>query len=289
MMRGLSRDHYGVSNWVVLLVLVIVVAGALGVYYGYFVPGPGPVPLVAQPGDQLRVDYIGIFQDTGVVFDTSYASVARDNASYPKAFSFSWRESWQPLTFTIGDGSVVRGFDQGVRGMREGEAKSIVVPPELGYGPGDPAKIVVRPLLEPVPVRETMNESAFSSRYGVAAVPGSNVTDPVWGWTVQVSVANGIVTTTNSPLPGQVIRPYGAWTADVVSIDDTANNGTGEILVRHRLDPSLVDRVGGSQGGQTFYLFAVDLEAGTYTLNFNRQVVGRTLVFQVTVQDISRI
>lgn len=293
MARFLPTDRSGVSNWIVLIALVVVVVTALGAYYTYFVPKPGAAPLQAQPGDQLQVSYIGYFQDTGRVFDTSNASVARENASWPKAASFTWRATWSSLSFTIAGNSstgTIKGFDLGVRGMSVGQTKIIVVPPDLGYGSADPSLVFVHHLLESVPVHATMNTSVFTTTYGEAPISGSNVSDPVYHWPVQVSVANGIVTITNSPVPGQLLNVYGKWPATVMGIDDSANNGTGAISIQNRLDASTVDAIGGtSPDGKTFYISAVDTTAGTYTLNFNREVVGRTLVFQVTVLQIVRI
>jgi len=218
--------------------------------------------------------------------------VAEDNASYAKAFSFGWRNSWQPLSFTIGAVplAVIQGFDVGVQGLAVGDAKTIVVAPNLGYGPSDPTKILVKPLLEPVPVRVTMNESAFTNTYKTQPVSGANVTDPFWGWPAYVSVSGSIVTVTNSPVPGQMVHPYG-WDARVDSVDDSADNGIGRIVVHHLLDASAVDRVGQktSSGTVVFVVTAVDLAAGTYTVNYNNPVKGRNLVFEVTMVAITRV
>lgn len=288
MARPLARDDAGINDWIVLLALVVAVVVVVGAYYVLFTPGPITPPKTAQPGDTVYIDYIGYFQTDNLVFDTSIQSVAQDNVTYPKAYSFTYRSSYSPLQFTIGSGTVVKGFDLGVRGLAVGQTTTIVVPPSEGYGAADPSRIFVHNLTETVPVRVTMNETEFRSAYGQDAVSGTNVSDPVYGWSATVSVLNGVVTVTNSPYPGQVVHPYGAWDATVLSIDDGANNGTGVITVHHGLDASMVDKIGArAPNGQTFYLSAVDDVAGTYTLNFNTQVVGRTLVFQITLTSLT--
>ncbi len=284
MARPLAPDDSAISDWYVLLALVIAVVVVVGAYYIVFSPQPIPAVRTAQQGDTVYIDYIGYFANDNLVFDTSLQSVAQDNATYLKAYSFTWRSTWQNLQFTIGDGSVIKGFDDGVRGLAQGQTTTVSVPYSLGYGAANPSLIVVHNLTETIPVRQTMNETAFQTYYGQSAISNANVSDPIYGWSVSVAVLNGVVTVTNSPYPGEAVRPYKAWDADVLSINDTANNGIGAITVVNHLDPSMVDKIGGTApGGKTFYLSAVDPLAGTYTLNFNKQVVGRTLVFQITL------
>ena len=284
MLRTVGRDDSALSDWIVLLILIVVVAVVLGAYYVIFTPtSPSPTKRAA-PGDTVYIDYVGYFATDNLVFDTSLQSVATDNATYPKAVSFSWRSSFSSLQFTVGDGSVIKGFDAGVRGLAVGESAVLTVPQEIGYGAADTSKIHTYSIVQSFPVHATMNTSAFSSYYGQSPVSNTNVTDPIWGWSVQVSILNGFVAVTNSPYPSEVLRPYGKWSAVVLSVDDAANNGTGRITIQNRLDPSMVDKIGGTDpSSATFYLSAVDLAAGKYTLDFNKQVVGRTLVFQVTL------
>lgn len=67
----------------------------------------------AEPGDTVRVHYTGTMDD-GTVFDTS-----RDG---------------DPIEFVVGEGQVIEGFDEVLRGMREGETREVELPPGKAYG-----------------------------------------------------------------------------------------------------------------------------------------------------------
>ncbi|XP_076067119.1 peptidyl-prolyl cis-trans isomerase FKBP2-like [Oratosquilla oratoria] len=78
--------------------------------------------LKSRRGDLLHMHYTGKLED-GTEFDSSY----------PRG---------QPLTFTLGSGQVIKGWDQGLIGMCEGEKRKLVIPSDLGYGAsGAPPKI----------------------------------------------------------------------------------------------------------------------------------------------------
>ena len=68
----------------------------------------------AKVGDHVKIHYTGMLGD-GTVFDSS---VDRE-----------------PLEFTLGDGSVIPGFEQGILGMNIGDSKTITIPVDSGYGP----------------------------------------------------------------------------------------------------------------------------------------------------------
>lgn len=81
---------------------------------------------VAAKGDTVSVNYIGKLQD-GTLFDTSIKEEAQ-KAGLPL------RPSYEPLTFTVGAGQMIAGFDAGVVGMKEGEEKNVTLLPEQAYG-----------------------------------------------------------------------------------------------------------------------------------------------------------
>lgn len=68
----------------------------------------------AKLGDTVTVQYVGKLQ-SGQVFDSSYD---RDQA----------------FTTQIGVGQVIKGWDEGIPGMKVGGKRVLVIPPELGYG-----------------------------------------------------------------------------------------------------------------------------------------------------------
>ncbi len=295
MARGLRTDRHALSPFVQVIVLLVAMGVLIAVFYVVYVKQPPAVvtPRAAETGDAVDIAYVGTFgdpgfADSGKVFDTSLRSVALDNVSYPKALSFSWRSTWTNLTFSIGSGSVIKGFDDGVLGMRVGDVRRIVVPSDKGYGPSDPAKVFERPLLQEVPVRAVMNDTAFRDKFGISASDGIIVTDPFWRWNVTVTVSGNIVTTTNSPLVGDRVRPYGAWDARVASIDDAADNGTGIVYVQHDLTADDTVRILANDGGQRFIVTAVDTVRGVYVADYNQEVVGRTLVFDIALNSITR-
>jgi len=74
--------------------------------------GDGPE---AGPGDQVSVHYVGVAHSTGEEFDASYNRGA-------------------PLDFPLGAGRVIRGWDDGVAGMKVGGRRRLVIPPQLAYG-----------------------------------------------------------------------------------------------------------------------------------------------------------
>ena len=84
-----------------------------------------------ENGDTISVNYVGKLED-GTVFDTSVKEEAIEAGIYNQM------RNYEPLTFTVGTGQMIGGFDEGVVGMRVGETKTLKIPPEEAYGEYDP-------------------------------------------------------------------------------------------------------------------------------------------------------
>jgi FKBP-type peptidyl-prolyl cis-trans isomerase FkpA len=72
----------------------------------------------AQAGQQVSVHYTGWLYNSGVKgakFDSS-------------------KDRNDPFVFGLGGGQVIKGWDEGVQGMKVGGTRTLVIPPQLGYG-----------------------------------------------------------------------------------------------------------------------------------------------------------
>ena len=96
--------------------------------------GPTPTKLItkelvvgtgaeAKAGQSVTVNYVGVLYKGGKEFDAS------------------WKRK-EPFTFALGQGQVIKGWDQGVAGMKVGGRRMLIIPSELGYGAqGSPPSI----------------------------------------------------------------------------------------------------------------------------------------------------
>jgi FKBP-type peptidyl-prolyl cis-trans isomerase 2 len=303
---------------IVLIVVVVIAAGAGAAALSYFErPKSTASNPVAEVGDNVSVNYIGIFgsgPEAGRVFDTSFYAVATDSSTYPKSLEYHPRgpspANYSTLGvhvgpntpasgYTVGNKTfvgVVPGFWQGVVGASPNQTRTIVVPPNLGYGPKNPACIATRPLVEHLPLLVSMPGSQFTKLYpGVVAATGTIFTVPHYGWTGMVLSANSsFVSVENLPTVGETSSPAG-WPLEVSSISSTAN-GTGDITLVNELNPAQAGTILGtdflgtgpctSQAHGQFIVTAIDPVHGTYTEDFNTEVTGQTLIFQVTIVDL---
>ncbi len=291
-MQRLPRWPSQISPVRVVIAIVIVAAIIIGVLVATLPPTPVP-PDVVQSGDFVSVSYIGFFTNK-LVFDTSLQHVAEDNATWPKALSFEFRPPYFPLRFQVGSTTptVIEGFEHGVlfpTPMRVGEAREVVVPPEMGYGSPVPSRIEVRPLREELTQFETMLREDFLARFEQPAVAGLFFKHPTWQWNMSVIAASSdFVTIMHLPDLDFVLRPFDAWEARVVEVETSANGGLGRIVVMHLLDTRHVNNVKAEDDQGPFRIVSVNPGAGTYTVDYNDEVVGQTLIFRIELVSIDR-
>jgi FKBP-type peptidyl-prolyl cis-trans isomerase len=90
------------------------VATGSGLKYIEIEEGTGVTPL---NGQTVSVHYTGWLQSGGTKFDSSL-------------------DRGQPFEFPLGQGRVIAGWDEGLATMKIGGKRRLIIPPDLGYGPG---------------------------------------------------------------------------------------------------------------------------------------------------------
>jgi FKBP-type peptidyl-prolyl cis-trans isomerase len=85
------------------------------------------IVLRAGTGEAITAGKIAVVQYTGWLYEAS----AKDNKG--KQFDSS-RTGGQPFRFPVGTGQVIKGWDQGVIGMKVGESRRLIIPADLAYG-----------------------------------------------------------------------------------------------------------------------------------------------------------
>ncbi len=88
---------------------------ASGLHWQITKPGKGAV---AEPGKTVSVHYTGKLWDDGKATETFDSSVGRG----------------QPFDFQLGAGMVIKGWDEGVKGMKVGEKRTLIIPADMAYG-----------------------------------------------------------------------------------------------------------------------------------------------------------
>ncbi len=109
-----------------------------------------PLALAGEPetvkkGDKVTLDYIGSLND-GTVFDSS-------------------KNHDTPLSFVVGSGQVIKGFDEAVLGMKVGDQKKFTLPPAEAYGEINPQ------LFQEVPIKTLSPDP--EPEVGMALIIGS--------------------------------------------------------------------------------------------------------------------
>lgn len=224
-----------------------------------------------EVGDVVTVSYIGRLED-GRVFDTNIREVA-ENPVVQKTSSFKPKMVYAPFKFRVGAGEVIPGFDEGVIGMKEGETKEIIIPPEKGYGNWSPELTQVYPRIQHVDVVEEVPMDELAKETGQTQFV-KNTTIPWRYWKARIVAIT----------PDTVILKN-----EVTNL--TVNTEIGPLEIRREpgiitmtLTPAL-DAVVNTKYGPARVSFVNETD---FIIDYNHPLAGKTLIFEVTVDSIEK-
>jgi FKBP-type peptidyl-prolyl cis-trans isomerase 2 len=171
-----------------------------------------PTTNLLRDGSQVSMDYVG-FLESNQVFDTSMWSVARMGLDKWPDFANSSatrvQADFNPLSLTLGTGQVIKGWEQGLQNMSLGQAKALIIPPELAYGRFSDQLVN---LTEQHDIYNTTSVATFTATYGEAPAVDAEYRHPTFGWTVRVVDVDNVsqeATVLNMPLANETYKPLG--------------------------------------------------------------------------------
>jgi peptidylprolyl isomerase len=112
---------------------------------------------IISAGDFVIVDYVGRVKDTQTLFDLTDEELAKKEKVYRED------EAYGPRLVVVGEGLMLKGFEDALTSMKAGESKTIELPPDKAFGNRDSSKVKVYPV------------SAFR-KSDVKPYPGARVT-----------------------------------------------------------------------------------------------------------------
>ena len=129
---------------------------------------------VVAKWNTVTVDYVGRL-DEQTVFDTSVESIAKACGKYQSGRNYN-----EGLSFGVGAGQMIAGFDKGVEGMKVGETKTVTIPAKDAYGERSDKNMIKVPR-EQIPNNEQLQKgmklmSANGQQFTVYAVDKKEIT-----------------------------------------------------------------------------------------------------------------
>ncbi len=224
---------------------------------------------IAEVGDTVSVNYVGSLSD-GLVFDTSIQEVA-ENPNVTKTDTFSPKSVYTPLNFQVGSGKVISGFDEAIIGMKTGEEKEVVIPPEKAYGDWNEELTEVMPRIFKVDAVETVSKNDLTEESGVSEfVVGETL--PWREWRAEI-----VAVTDDSVILKSMIS-VSTINTEIGTIEIEVDTGTIKQTFTPKPDAAIQTQRG---VGRMSIINETD-----FRLDYNPPLAGKTLTFIITLETI---
>jgi len=279
--------------------LLFIVLLSIFVFYGH-------IPKKVKAGDSVFVNYIVKLED-GTIYDTTYEEVAKENGIYNPDRPYG------AINFTVGSGTMIEGLEEGIIGMREGETRTIVIPPEKAYGRVNESLIEHLPTIEDIPYKHnfsrriTTSLTEFERWFGKNHTVGESLFVPSAGYNVTViSINETHVTVSYELKEGDVFKSSrGSWNMEVLEVGDDYITVAPDFHVGDTIKIykyfwnstviNITDDVATIAHNPTPDFEFVDIFGRPWKIHFadneiiidhNHPLAGKTLIFVVTLEKI---
>ncbi len=261
-----------------------------------------PTASGAAAGDTVSVYYVGTLA-SGEVFDTTDEAIA--TASGLPVHT-------DALEFTIGEGQMIGGFEEGVKGMEEGEVKTLTIPAAEAYGEHDPAKVISIPKVEVIERTQEMDRvmeialNVYTQTFGDEPVVGTIKETDQLPWAVEVTAVTETTTTLKAIVSkGDTPELSTRWPTTVVAVTDEKITVRADAEEGQVIDTPLGDATvhvkeaileitynpeiglfvyAGSPGGGT----VTEVTDDEIKIDTNHKLAGEDLTFKITLEKLDK-
>jgi FKBP-type peptidyl-prolyl cis-trans isomerase 2 len=227
--------------------------------------------ITAANGDLATVNYTAMLED-GAVFYSTRKEVA-DDPAIKKAPWFSAPDVSDGELVAVGKAALLPGIGEALAGMKVGNTKRFVLPPEQAFGPSDPQKLLKLPLLRTMPRTLTVPAEEYVKRFGSFPVAGQEIPlTPYFSANVAAVREKEVELRLMAENGKTFSEPFGET---AITVDDAT--------ITTHLKPV----VGAVFSGQNGYGVITASDADSFTLDMNNPLAGKTVTIDLELTGLT--
>jgi FKBP-type peptidyl-prolyl cis-trans isomerase 2 len=218
-----------------------------------------------EANDTVWINYILSTEDK-VVIDTSFEEVAGN-------WGLNLNHSFEPISIQVGGGRIISGLEEALLGMKVGEQREILVPPQKAFGERNETLLKTYSRTTVLPRIDVLDTETFRMMFGDEPVKNRFYNLNYWNITV-LDIDGENVIISNNAKNNSLLTGRG-------KIDITVS----ETEISLELEPSINSTITTIDGPGK----VVSNNKENYTVDFNHPLVGNSILIFVRVEEVSKL